>query len=284
METQIIQVPYDSGQKDARMGNGPAQLVRHGLTSLPEVRVSRVEVEQQPFELGTTFRVLSALAEEVRAAAQSQRFPLVLAGNCISSIGTLAGSSAQAPGVVWLDAHGDFNTPETTVSGYIDGMSLATATGRCWQNLTGSIRGFHPILEKNVVLIGARDLDQDERNSLDRSAVASINTASLRSSVCDAITPAIDAFTAESVYLHIDLDVLDLSEARVNQYSCAGGLTLAELLETVSAVAATRPIAAAALTAYDPSGDNDGNALRAATALIEKLVTISRQSPARAHG
>jgi len=289
LETQIIQVPYDSGQKDFGMGNGPAHLVRHGLASLPGVGVGGIEVEQQPFEWGTTLRVLSALAEEVGAAAQGNRFALVLAGNCMSSVGTLAGLSAPSParslGIVWLDAHADFNTPETTVSGFLDGMALATATGRCWQNLTASIHGFRPVLEKNVVLIGARDLDREERNLLRHSAVASIDAATLRKrSINDVVAPAIEAFAAESVYLHIDLDVLDRSEARVNEYSSSGGLTLAELLEIVRVVGAARPLAAAAITAYDPAHDNDGKALRAATALIKELVTISRQSLARADG
>jgi len=285
LETQIIQVPYDSGQKDARMGNGPAHLVRNGLGSLPDVRVSGVEVDQQPFELGTTFRVLSEMAEKVRTAVQSKRFPLVLAGNCISSVGTLAGLSAQSPAVVWLDAHADFNTPETTSSGFLDGMALATVTGRCWQNLAASVLGFRPVSEKNVVLIGARDLDPEERNLLNGSAVAAIDTAALRKgSVKDAVAPAVDALAAEQVYLHIDLDVLDLTEARVNQYSSTGGLTLAELLETVRVVAVERPLAAAAITAYDPSQDKGGRALRAATTVIKELVAANQASFARAHG
>lgn len=285
MQTQLIQVPYDSGHKGIRMGTGPAHLVKHGLGSLREVRVDQIEVEELPFELGTTLRVLRSLSETVTSAVQSNRFPLVLAGNCISCVGTLAGLGTDSAAVVWLDAHGDFNTPETTVSGFLDGMALATATGRCWKNLTSSIRGFRPVCEKNVVLIGARDLDPEERQLLERSDVTWIDTATIRRRGAEvALCHALENLKPEQIYLHIDLDVLDLTEARVNQFSSAGGLTLAELLQTVRVVAGARPVAAAAITAYDPSYDNDGKAFQAGAALIKELSGISQHRLARADG
>jgi len=255
------------------MGAGPARLVNHGLGSLSDVRVDQVEVEELAFELGTTFRVLRALAEKVTIAVQSNHIPLILAGECLSCVGTLAGLAAESTAIVWLDAHADFNTPETTVSGFLDGMALATATGRCWQKLTSSVRGFRPAGERNVVLIGARDLDPEERALLERSAITSIDTTTIRKrGAKDALCGPLNSLNAQQLYLHIDLDVLDLSEARVNQFSSTGGLSLAELLDTVRAVAATRPVAAAAITAYDPSYDEDGRALRAGTALIKELI------------
>src|SRR5208283_2815764 len=215
--------------------------------------------EELAFELGTTFRVLRALAEKVTIAVQSNHIPLILAGECLSCVGTLAGLAAESTAIVWLDAHADFNTPETT--------------GRCWQKLTSSVRGFRPAGERNVVLIGARDLDPEERALLERSAITSIDTTTIRKrGAKDALCGPLNSLNAQQLYLHIDLDVLDLSEARVNQFSSTGGLSLAELLDTVRAVAATRPVAAAAITAYDPSYDEDGRALRAGTALIKELI------------
>ena len=64
--------------------------------------------------------------------------------------------------VLWFDAHGDFNTPETTTSGFLDGMALAAVTGRCWTGLTRAIPGFTPVPESNVTAIGVRDLDEGE--------------------------------------------------------------------------------------------------------------------------
>lgn len=282
MARQVIQVPYDSGQKEARMGNGPAHLLRHGLASLPEVRVDEVEVEELPFELGTTFRVLRSLSEKVTSAVQCNRFPLVLAGGCISCVGMLAGLGAESSAVVWLDAHGDFNTPETTVSGFLDGMALATATGRCWQNLTSSVPGFRPVREENVVLIGARALDPEERGLLQGSGVAWIDPAMIRKRGAeDALCPVPENLEPAQIYLHIDLDVLDRNEAFVNQFSSVGGLILAELLETVRVVAGARPVAADGITAYDPSYDGDGKALRAGTALLKELSVINENKLVR---
>jgi len=132
MRTQIIQVPYDSGYKDYRMGRGPGHIVRH-LKAEKNFPVDEVEVHDRfALEVGTSFAVARQLAEKVCNVAGSGAFPLVLAGGCISCVGTLAGLGAPPPAIIWLDAHGDFNTPETTISGFLDGMGLATAVGRCW--------------------------------------------------------------------------------------------------------------------------------------------------------
>jgi arginase len=259
------------------MGMGPAHLINHATGLLGQAAVSQIEVEELPFEVGTTFRVLRSLSEKVQTAAQSNCFPLVLAGGCISCVGTLAGVGARPVGVVWMDAHGDFNTPETTLSGFLDGMALAAATGRCWQNLTLSVPGFRPVSEKNVVLIGARDLDPEERRLLERSAVSWIQTDTMRERGTEAaLGQALEGLEADQVYLHIDLDVLDRSEANVNQFSSAGGLTLAELQQIVRLVAAARSVVAAAITAYDPSYDKDGRALRAGMQLIKELRRIGQ--------
>jgi len=276
---QVIQVPYDSGRKNVGMGMGPAHLVIHGRGLLGKAAVSQIEVEELPFEPGTTFRVLRALSEEVGSAVRRGCFPLVLAGGCISCVGTLAGLDAKPVAVVWMDAHGDFNTPETTLSGFLDGMALAAATGRCWKNLTSSVAGFHPVCENNVVLIGARDLDPEERELLEGSAISRIQTATLRERGAEkALAHALDGLQADQIYLHIDLDVLDRSEANVNRFSSAGGLTVAELLQTVRVIAAARSVVAAAITAYDPSYDKDGRALRAGIELIKELSSIVQTS------
>ncbi len=171
MRTQIIQVPYDSGYKDYRMGRGPGHIVRH-LKAEKNFPVDEVEVHDRfALEVGTSFAVARQLAEKVCNVAGSGAFPLVLAGGCISCVGTLAGLGAPPPAIIWLDAHGDFNTPETTISGFLDGMALATAVGRCWGKLAATVPGFRPVPERQVVLVGAREFDVNERALLDSSAV-----------------------------------------------------------------------------------------------------------------
>jgi arginase len=274
MRTQIIQVPYDSGYKGYRMGRGPGQIVRH-LKAEKNFPVDEVEVHGRfALEVGTSFAVARQLAEKVSNVAGSGAFPLVLAGGCISCVGTLAGLGAPPPAIIWLDAHGDFNTPETTISGFLDGMALATAVGRCWGKLAATIPGFRPVPERQAVLVGAREFDVNERALLDSSAVRVIDPQCIRNhglrAELEPLWAKIQTYTGRA-YLHIDLDVLDPAEARVNQFAAPGGLTLTELLGFVSLVRERFALAAAAITAYDPEYDEDERAVRAAVGVIREL-------------
>jgi arginase len=279
MRTQIIQVPYDSGYKDYRMGRGPGHIVRHLKAEkdfpVDELEADKVEVQDRfALEVGTSFAVARQLADKVCDAVARRHFPLVLAGNCFSCIGTLAGIGDPPPVIIWLDAHGDFNTPETTVSGFLDGMALATAVGRCWGKLATTVPGFRPVPETQVVLLGARDCDADEQALLDSSAVSLIDAQRIRKhGLRAALEPLLSKIQTHTgrAYLHIDLDVLDPNEARVNQFATTGGLTAAELLGIVSLVRERFTLAATAITAYDPEHDEDEKAVRVTVDVIREL-------------
>lgn len=92
----------------------------------------------------------------------------------------LAGVNTVRRGIIWFDAHGDFNTPETTVTGFLGGMPMAAAVGRCWSALCVAIPGFVPVPEADVVLIDARALDPLEREHLYRSQVRVIPETAVR--------------------------------------------------------------------------------------------------------
>jgi len=280
MELQIIQVPYDSGHRNFRMGNGPAHIVNRGLKKLgqPAIHTEEVVVDDHvPQEVSTTFQVAHELAARVQQAVNQNRIPIVLAGNCMSSLGTLAGLDSPV-GVVWLDAHGDLNTPESTLSGFLDGMALATITGRCWSNLLSTFPGFEPVADRQVILLGARDFDPAERQLLEMSAITLVETPQLRqTSVESALQSTLErvCHLTPKIYLHIDLDVLDVSEACVNHYSSSGGLTVAELLRVVRFVCSHSSVAAAAITAYDPATDEGDRALNAAADIVALLSDLA---------
>jgi arginase len=124
MHTQIIQVPYDSGYKDYRMGRGPGHIVRRLKAEknfpVDALGADGVEVQDRfALEVGTSFAVARELAEKVRDATGRGDFPLVLAGNCISCIGTLAGLGDPPPAIIWLDAHaGAIHLPSGDQTGY----------------------------------------------------------------------------------------------------------------------------------------------------------------------
>jgi arginase len=271
---QIIHVPYDSGHKDYRMGQGPETILRH-LKSDRLFDVEKVDVQEPvPLEIGTSFAVARQIAGSIRNAVSSGAFPLVLAGNCISCVGTIAGLGSPSPAMIWLDAHGDFNTPETSDSGFLDGMGLATAVGRCWGRLAATVSGFYPVPEKQVVLVGAREFDPMERTLIGNSDVHLIDSQRMRDQGLQVELEPTLAKTrtlSERAYLHIDLDVLDLGEARINEFSVAGGLRLTELLAVVGLVRKHFVLGAAAISAYDPAYDQDGRGVRAAEAVFREL-------------
>ena len=299
MKIRLILVPYHLGHARTGMGRGPERLLQAGadvaLAALGhEVDVAIVEQRTPPaHEVGATFELNRMLAESVRDALLHGAFPLVLSGNCNSCLGTLAGvrgarvgdRSAAAPGggvedrvaeigIVWFDAHGDVNTPETTPSGFLDGMALAAATGRCWTSLASPLPGFAPVPEERVLLAGARDLDPGETDFLERSAMLVAPAARLRrEGLQAALGSALDALRkrTRSLYLHLDLDVLDPSQATVNPWGAPGGLTVAEMEDAIRMVRHRFAVPAAALASYDPAGDVDGRASAAALRLLGAL-------------
>jgi arginase len=289
MDVRVIQVPYDLGRERLGMGLGPEGLLDSGLVTAIAAcghNVDQVEVARaQPFtnEIGASFDVNRVLARTVRAARGAGRFPLVLAGNCNSVLGTVAGLGPQDLGLIWFDAHGEFNTPETTRSGSLDGMPLAIATGRCWKALAGSIPGFAPIPDVNVLLVGARDLDPAERELLDTSGVGFVAPDGRSGIGAAALTAPLAALAkrVRRVYVHLDLDAIDASEARANAYASTGGIRLGELTSMLGTVAGCVEVAAAGVASFDPACDADG---RAAAAAGELTVAFINAVAARSAG
>jgi arginase len=202
------------------------------------------------------------------------RFPLVLSGNCNTAPGTLAGLAPASRAVFWFDAHADCNTPETTTSGFLDGTALATALGWCWRELAGTIPGFQPVADPNVLLLGTRDIDPLERELLARSDVRILPTDSLRQDGLTRELPRVSRH-AEVAYVHCDLDALDPSEGQANPFPVPGGLTVTEIESTVREIGQSLPLKAAAVTAYAPEYDPDGRIARGALRIIETLLAVA---------
>jgi arginase len=281
MKVKLLLAPYDTARRGWRMGAGPEHLMSRGLAERLAAgghRVSAATLDaddgQEPAEVRTAFVLMHRLAVGVREALAAGEFPLVLAGNCSSAVGTLAGLGAGRRAVFWFDAHGDFNTPETTTTGFLDGMALAIATGGCWRELAATVPGFAPIAEERVLLLGARELDPLEASRLAASALQVLPPPALATSLAPALRRV--ATSADGAYLHCDLDVLDPQEGRANPFAVAGGLRLDALVEAIAAIGRAAPVRAAAITAYAPELDRDGRVCRAAFALAEALAGAGR--------
>jgi arginase len=231
-DIRIIAVPYDSGHPALRMGAGPNHLLENGLGEGLQLggrkpSVTTVRHEREPTaEVATAFELQCLVSGRVRRAVAHGEFPLVLSGNCNIAVGTLSGADPEGLGVVWFDAHGEFNTPETTTTGFIDGMGLAIAVGHCWKAMARGVPGFSAVPEENVVMVGVRNVDPAEQERLDASAIAVVGADRMEKQGLGALATALDAlkFRVGRVYVHLDLDVLDSRKVgKANEFAAEGG-------------------------------------------------------------
>jgi arginase len=287
MQIQLLQVPYDSGHRSARMGAGPEYFVQHGVAAQLQARGWRVEVEtieaQRPFqaEIFTTFELCRQLAQRVQAAKSSGAFPLILSGNCNGSLGGIAGVDPAGLGVIWFDAHSDFHTPETTAGGMLDSMGLAIATGQCWKTITQFIPGFAPLPGNQVLLVGARQIDKEDPARLEQAQITLLRGEAIRASgLAEHLTPALMALRSRvrRVYVHIDLDVLDTQVGKANAFAAPDGLFVEEMEQAISLIAHHFVIEGTAFTAYDPTCDPEERIFRAGIHLMEHIVQQAASS------
>jgi arginase len=278
MQVCLIQAPYMLSDEHQGASKAPQRYMQAGADKLLEALGVTVTVERiergKPYRdhPGASLALGKQLAPIVRRAIAAGQLPLVLAANCYVSMGILSGFEHERCGVIWIDAHGDFNTPDSTISGFFPGMSLAIITGHCYQDLWAQIGNSAPIAEAATLLLGVRELDPAERERLERSAIQVVNWHEGKPQAD--VLASLDALTkrVQEVYLHIDNDAFDPQVAPgILDPPVPGGLSLQEMEEIIRAVAARFRIRAAALTTYNPDLDQDEKTLQAGLRIIELL-------------
>jgi arginase len=262
-DVRLIQVPYYLGREHPDLSRGPGKLA--DAIGGESVVIERPQPSVLPTEIDESFAVIRSVAATVRETVEEGRFPLVLAVNCFTSLGTVAGVGRDV-GVIWFDAHGDFNTPDTTPTGFFDGMGLAMLLGDGWDELRQTVEGLRPVPAEHALLVGARDLDPAEQERVTDSRLRQADAKTLDDAL-EELSREVDA-----VYVHVDLDVIDPSVARANALSVEGGFDAEELEQALTAISSRFEIAAAAMTAYDASVDPEGRIPPIAAALARRLV------------
>jgi arginase len=224
---------------------------------------------------GPTLQRLAGLHESLAAAVQTAVTagdrPVSIAGDCCAVIPVLTGlqRAGLAPRLLWLDAHGDFNTPATSPSGFLGGMPLAMLVGRGDTTLLRAL-GTRPLAEEDVLLCDARDLDPEEGRALAASAVRHCRSLEAVMAVPVADRP---------LHVHLDVDVLSLEDAPAMRYPVPGGPRVSALQALGRQLAAMGAPVSVSVTTWDFDRDPDGRTARACLEALGGLLTSGRPLP-----
>ncbi|HKQ58231.1 MAG TPA: arginase [Candidatus Eisenbacteria bacterium] len=249
---EIIGVPVDLGAGRRGVDMGPSAIrvadiearleqLGHQVEDSGDLDVMIPETQQVGEGKLRYKEPILAMCDALRAAVERAlakgRLPLVLGGDHSIAIGSIAGTAChygregRSLGLIWFDAHGDANTPDTTPSGNIHGMSLAIALGHGDRDLVSLGDRVPKIQPRNTALIGIRDVDPGEREILKRLGVTvytmrDIDERGMRDVVDEAVRIAGDG--TEGIHLSLDLDVVDPEDAPGTGTPVWGGITYRE--------------------------------------------------------
>ncbi|MBZ5693837.1 MAG: arginase [Acidobacteriia bacterium] len=273
---RIIGVPMDLGASRRGVDMGPSALRVAGLqTRLKQLgrqvedigNISVRQPEEQHYGeknakyLEEISETCKGLADTVRKTLEEDMLPLVLGGDHSIAVGTTAGvasffqKQSKRIGMIWLDAHGDMNTPETSPSGNVHGMPLASIMGFGPPELTG-LAGVKPMIEpRNVALVGIRELDSKERRFAKESAVhvftmRDIDERGMREVMAEALRFAGD--DTAGIAVSLDMDFVDPSDAPGVGTPVRGGVTYREAHLAMEMIADSREMVSFELVEINP--------------------------------
>ncbi|MGB3304601.1 MAG: arginase family protein [Thermomicrobiales bacterium] len=273
MRVQIITVPYRYDERNDGLGRGPQALVDAGIAAILQaaghdvcgpVDVTLPDEERVSGPISVNIgRLGSHTAEQIHATRAADHVALVLAGDDTASIGVVAGlqrahGAGARIGLVWVDAHGDFNTPETSYSGILAGMPvaiLAGLAGPLWREAAGLAA---PLPTDRILIAGPRELDEKEEALLRSTDVQLLTNSDLRDA--DQLTRAIQRLAAnvDLISVHIDLDVLDPSLVPSASTPARGGMMIGEAATLISQLLETGKVAVVAIAGLNPGAGERG--------------------------
>ncbi len=274
VKVAVIKMPYVGERNTAELSGGPDYLAQgglekfladHGAQLKATSTVALAPDEQKAYgEWNRLFLADGDLAKIVNDERRSGYLPVGLLANCSSLAGMLSGLQHSGPtarplrvGLVYIDAHGDFNTPETTLSGMLGGMPVSIAAGMSLTRMRLKT-GLDPALPPSYIVEGGvRDTDPLEQDLLDRSAIQQLTVEDIRTR-SENLHRQMQRLSdhTDVIYIHVDIDVLDPREVSGHPLKVPGGPTSQELAAALTEMF-KYPKAAAFGVASTPYGDRD---------------------------
>ncbi|MBO0734539.1 MAG: arginase family protein [Methylocapsa sp.] len=289
MKLALIAFPFAT-DTDQGTAAGPAALLRAGLPAWARDKGYDIAgpfcvelTQEQQAAYGSWNKIAFAnahLARLVAEAARTGAFPLILQSNCYAAIGVLAGlqiSSGARPrtGMVWIDAHGDCNTPDTSLSGWLSGMPVAIALGLCLERFRKQAGLVTPIDPRDVVMACVRANDPLEQELIDQAGIEIVPVSDIKSG-CPQLRAAMERLSrgVGRIYVHFDADALDASEVKSMWLTAPGGPARAELAAAMQIVMTHPKVAAFGVADINPERDEDGEMIQAALAVVKAAFTV----------
>lgn len=296
MKVAIVGFPSDLGAGRRGVDMGPSALriagiteslgqlgytvVDYGDVSIQVAEVQKIEDPRQRYKT-EILRSSEILAQKVYTVLKEEAVPVLLGGDHSMSIGSIAGVAAYCRemglsfGVLWIDAHPDMNTPETTPSGNIHGMPLAIGLGYGDQGFT-HLLGFAPkIPPENVALIGIRAVDPGERDLIRNLQIRTYTMHEIdREGIHTVVSEAIDYLINRVDFLHVsfDLDSVDPSIAPGVGTPVPGGLTYRETHYLMERIAATGKVRSIDIVEINPVLDIRNKSAQLAVAFLSSCM------------
>lgn len=273
------------------MANGGIQQLLASMNATVRIAESKLTARQGT-EYGAWKKLGWALGDYSEIIARNERegyFTVGLYATCPSMPGMVAGlqhsDATNAPiriGMLWLDAHPDFNTPETTRSGSMGGMPVAIATGRALRNLRLDARLDPPLSDVDVVMGAVRLTDPLEQDLLDKSGIRQLSVDDIRH-MTPAVWAQLDRLSrqVDKLYIHVDMDVLDPREVSMHPNKVPGGPSSEELAALFEQIFLRYPKASAIGFATIPSSDPGGLSIAALNRMIVGALKGVRAREAR---
>ncbi len=269
---------------------GPEAIEKGGLRDFLEkkgcliVESKTAELTPEEAKQYGAWHILGLASRHLADIVADQRkrglFTFGLLANCNGLMGMLGGFQSSGPnwkslrvGLVWIDAHGDINTPDTSLSGMLGGMPVAVATGLCLERLRMKCGLNVALPTKYVIMVGVRDTDPLEQEIIDRSQLSHISVDEIRH-----LNPVISremerlAQITDLIYVHLDIDVLDPSEVLGHGLTVKNGPTSKELGAALEVMFEHPKAVGFGVAAYPAREDPNGITLKAIYTLIEGVL------------